>query len=63
MGDIIYKFFTKGDKMAENAQGKEFNLEDLLKMGKGIFEQVKKETSKNLKIKAQLYSAWILADL
>ena len=50
MGDIIYKFFTKGDKMAENAQGKEFNLEDLLKMGKGIFEQVKKETSKNLNV-------------
>ena len=50
MGDIIYKFFTKGDKMAENAQGKEFNLEDLLKMGKGIFEQVKKETSKNLNL-------------
>ena len=36
--------------MAENAQGKEFNLEDLLKMGKGIFEQVKKETSKNLNV-------------
>lgn len=36
--------------MAENAQEKEFNLEDLLKIGKGIFEQVKKETSKNLNV-------------
>ena len=36
--------------MAENAQEKEFNFEDLLKMGKGIFEQVKKETSKNLNV-------------
>lgn len=50
MGDIIYKFFIKGDKMAENAQEKEFNFEDLLKKAKGIFEQVKKETSKNLNV-------------
>lgn len=49
-GGIIHRFFTIGDKMAENAQEKEFNFEDLLKMGKGIFEQVKKETSKNLNV-------------
>lgn len=36
--------------MAENAQEKEFNFEDLLKKAKGIFEQVKKETSKNLNV-------------
>ncbi len=49
-GGIIDKFFIKGDKMAENAQEKEFNLEDLLNKAKGIFEQVKKETSKNLNV-------------
>lgn len=49
-GGIIDKFFIKGDKMAENAQEKEFNFEDLLKKAKGIFEQVKKETSKNLNV-------------
>lgn len=49
-GGIIHRFFTIGDKMAENTQEKEFNFEDLLKMGKGIFEQVKKETSKNLNV-------------
>lgn len=36
--------------MAENAQEKEFNFEDLLKKAKGIFEQVKKETSENLNV-------------
>ena len=43
MGDIIYKFFTKGDKMAENAQGKEFNVEELLKMGKDAYDKIKNE--------------------
>lgn len=49
-GGIIHKFFIKGDKMAENAQEKKYNLEDLLNKAKWIFEQVKKETSKNLNV-------------
>ena len=51
-GGIIDKFFIKGDKMAENAQEKEFNLEDLLKTGKEMFEKVKAETIEPEPIKA-----------
>lgn len=39
--------------MAENAQNtqeKEFDLEKLFQVGKGIFEQIRKETSKNLNV-------------
>lgn len=36
--------------MAENAQEKKYNLEDLLNKAKWIFEKVKKETSKNLNV-------------
>ena len=42
-GGIIYKFFTKGDKMTENAQEKEFNVEELLKMGKSAYDKIKNE--------------------
>lgn len=42
-GGIIYKFFIKGDKMAENAQEKEFNIEKLIEMGKNTYDKIKNE--------------------
>lgn len=42
-GGIIDKFFIKGDKMAENAQEKEFNIEKLIEMGKNAYDKIKNE--------------------